>query len=282
MTCHSVCWPAAAVSTGSVALAAACWQAAQIPMSPPPGAGTTRTAGASRHASHRCPGRGGGAGGPGTSRTSAMPRGKRRRVRGVPASGSAPGLPITCRSLIRPPPLVLPRQGAWCHAVTGGRGASGCPGAVAASPAPRAPWEGREPAAYATSGPASPAPGGLPATRTLRRDTGVAPRHLPLDNPASRRNNSDNVRLSSQAMSPRAPWRVLMTVHGLHREASIEIQTSPEAVYDLVSDLPRMGEWSPENIGGGWQGGGSGEVGGRDIGHNRTAGRRGSRACIAT
>jgi Polyketide cyclase / dehydrase and lipid transport len=42
-----------------------------------------------------------------------------------------------------------------------------------------------------------------------------------------------------------------MTVHGLHREASIEIHASPEAVYDLVSDLPRMGEWSPENIGGG-------------------------------
>jgi len=36
-----------------------------------------------------------------------------------------------------------------------------------------------------------------------------------------------------------------MTVHGMHREASIEIQASPEAVYDLVADLPRMGEWSP-------------------------------------
>ena len=44
-----------------------------------------------------------------------------------------------------------------------------------------------------------------------------------------------------------------MTVHGMHREASIEINASPEAVYDLVSDLPRMGEWSPENIGGEWQ-----------------------------
>jgi len=28
----------------------------------------------------------------------------------------------------------------------------------------------------------------------------------------------------------------------MHREARIEIQASPEAVYDLVSDLPRMGE----------------------------------------
>ena len=64
-----------------------------------------------------------------------------------------------------------------------------------------------------------------------------------------------------------------MTVHGMHREASIEIHASPDAVYDLVADLPRMGEWSPENIGGEWQGGGSGKMGDRFIGHNR-AGER--------
>jgi hypothetical protein len=70
-----------------------------------------------------------------------------------------------------------------------------------------------------------------------------------------------------------------MTVHGMHREASIEINASPEAVYDLVSDLPRMGEWSPENIGGEWQGGGSGKVGDRYIGHNRTSERSGRCRC---
>ena len=32
-----------------------------------------------------------------------------------------------------------------------------------------------------------------------------------------------------------------MTVHGMHREASIEINASPEAVYDLISALQRMG-----------------------------------------
>src|SRR5438445_1749111 len=74
-------------------------------------------------------------------------------------------------------------------------------------------------------------------------------------------------------MRPLSPWSTLITVHGMHREASIEIQASPEAIYDLVSDLPRMGEWSPENIGGEWQGGGSGQVGDRFIGHNR-AGER--------
>jgi len=64
-----------------------------------------------------------------------------------------------------------------------------------------------------------------------------------------------------------------MTVHGMHREASIDIQASPEAVYDLISNLPRMGQWSPENIGGEWQNGGSGKVGDRFLGHNR-AGER--------
>ena len=64
-----------------------------------------------------------------------------------------------------------------------------------------------------------------------------------------------------------------MTVHGMHREASIEINASPEAIYDLISALQRMGEWSPENIGGEWQGSGSGQVGDRFLGHNR-AGER--------
>jgi Polyketide cyclase / dehydrase and lipid transport len=64
-----------------------------------------------------------------------------------------------------------------------------------------------------------------------------------------------------------------MTVHGRHREASSDINAFPEAVYTLASDLPRMGEWSPENIGGAWQGDGSGQVGDRYIGHNR-AGER--------
>jgi len=59
----------------------------------------------------------------------------------------------------------------------------------------------------------------------------------------------------------------------MHREASIEIHASPEAVYALVSDLPRMGEWSPENIGGEWQDGGRGQGGDRYIGHNRAGAR---------
>ena len=73
-----------------------------------------------------------------------------------------------------------------------------------------------------------------------------------------------------------------MTVHGRHREASIDINTFPEAVYAPVSDLPRMGEWSPENIGGEWQDGGRGQVGDRYIGHNRAGARAWSVPVLVT
>lgn len=33
---------------------------------------------------------------------------------------------------------------------------------------------------------------------------------------------------------------------GTHAEVSIEMHASPAAVYDLISDVRRMGEWSPE------------------------------------
>jgi uncharacterized protein YndB with AHSA1/START domain len=39
---------------------------------------------------------------------------------------------------------------------------------------------------------------------------------------------------------------------GLPVEVSIDIDAPPERVYDLVADLPRMGQWSPENTGGRW------------------------------
>jgi len=73
-----------------------------------------------------------------------------------------------------------------------------------------------------------------------------------------------------------------MTVHGLHREASIEIHASPEAVYDLVADLPRVGARSPERSGGEWQGGGSGKVGDRSIGHTLDARARYTEGMLTT
>jgi hypothetical protein len=52
-------------------------------------------------------------------------------------------------------------------------------------------------------------------------------------------------------------------------ERSIDIAAPTDFVYELVSDLPRMGEWSPENRGGHWLDGGAGEVGDRFVGVNR-------------
>lgn len=37
--------------------------------------------------------------------------------------------------------------------------------------------------------------------------------------------------------------------------ATIQINAPAEVVYAMVCDLPRMGEWSPENVGGSWVGG---------------------------
>lgn len=59
--------------------------------------------------------------------------------------------------------------------------------------------------------------------------------------------------------------------------ASIDIAAPPEAVYDLVSDLTRMGEWSPESVGGSWKDGGTGRVGDWFEGHNRAGEREWTR-----
>jgi hypothetical protein len=56
---------------------------------------------------------------------------------------------------------------------------------------------------------------------------------------------------------------------------SVHVDAPPEVVYDLVSDLPRMGEWSPETQRCEWIGGASGAtVGARFKGHNRRGWRR--------
>lgn len=55
---------------------------------------------------------------------------------------------------------------------------------------------------------------------------------------------------------------------------SIEISAPPEAVWALVSDLPRMGEYSPENAGGRWVDGDGPRVGATFKGANRNGIRR--------
>lgn len=49
-----------------------------------------------------------------------------------------------------------------------------------------------------------------------------------------------------------------------------EVSASPEKVWSLVTDLPRMGEWSPENLGGEWLDGATGAaVGAKFRGNNK-------------
>lgn len=56
---------------------------------------------------------------------------------------------------------------------------------------------------------------------------------------------------------------------------SVVVSATPRGVYDLVSDLPRMGEWSPECERVEWTDGATGPApGARFVGHNRTGPRR--------
>jgi len=56
-----------------------------------------------------------------------------------------------------------------------------------------------------------------------------------------------------------------------HLSESIEVDAAPEAVYALVSDLPKMGSWSPECTGVTWRGDPRQAVeGARFVGHNRS------------
>ena len=57
--------------------------------------------------------------------------------------------------------------------------------------------------------------------------------------------------------------------------ASLDIAAPPEKVWALVSDLPRMGEWSPENAGGKWVKGATGPALGAVFeGNNKNGFRR--------
>lgn len=57
---------------------------------------------------------------------------------------------------------------------------------------------------------------------------------------------------------------------GASGRASTTVQAPPERVYDTVSDVTRVPEWSPECVGGRWVGGADGPaVGARFEGRNR-------------
>lgn len=61
------------------------------------------------------------------------------------------------------------------------------------------------------------------------------------------------------------------------------VAAPPERVWELVSDLPGMGAFSPENTGGNWRGGATGPVTGAVfLGRNRSGRRRWSTKSTVT
>ncbi|RZT89003.1 polyketide cyclase/dehydrase/lipid transport protein [Pseudonocardia sediminis] len=65
--------------------------------------------------------------------------------------------------------------------------------------------------------------------------------------------------------------------------ASTTVAAGADAVYELVSDLPRMGEWSPENTGGRWVGKLRGPaVGAKFLGTNKGRARRWATTTVVT
>lgn len=63
---------------------------------------------------------------------------------------------------------------------------------------------------------------------------------------------------------------------------TVEVTAPPERVWALVSDLPRMGELSPENTGGTWVKGDGPAVGARFRGTNRRGRRSWSTTAVVT
>ncbi len=64
---------------------------------------------------------------------------------------------------------------------------------------------------------------------------------------------------------------------------SVRVEAPAQRVWELVSDLPRMGELSPESAGGSWRGGATGPaVGSRLRGTNRAGWRRWSTEVTVT
>src|SRR3954467_15899573 len=65
---------------------------------------------------------------------------------------------------------------------------------------------------------------------------------------------------------------------GTRGEAAVHVDAPPETVYAVVSDVTRMGEWSPETVRCEWLGGATGPaVGANSRGRTRGASRGGRR-----
>jgi hypothetical protein len=71
-----------------------------------------------------------------------------------------------------------------------------------------------------------------------------------------------------------------MGQQGTTQDGVVVAGVRPEGAYDLVTDVTRTGEWSPENVGGRWVGGAAGPAeGSRFVGRNRRGRARWSTVC---
>jgi hypothetical protein len=64
-----------------------------------------------------------------------------------------------------------------------------------------------------------------------------------------------------------------MDLSDFQTSARVTIAATPVALYDMVADVTRMGDFSPENTGAVWEDGATANAGARFTGHNRRAGR---------
>jgi hypothetical protein len=66
-------------------------------------------------------------------------------------------------------------------------------------------------------------------------------------------------------------------------DVEIEVGKSQEEMWDLVTDVARIGEWSPECVGAAWLDGSTAEPGGRFEGHNEySGGFKATSTCVVT
>lgn len=74
-----------------------------------------------------------------------------------------------------------------------------------------------------------------------------------------------------------------MAASGIEGQETIQVNAPPEKVWALVSDVTRMGEWSPETVKGQWIEGATGPaVGARFKGSNKRGIARWSTKCTVT
>ncbi len=111
----------------------------------------------------------------------------------------------------------------------------------------------------------------LPAVLMCRAAPGPSPKSSAdrsLGTPAGREGNGVRCDRAHPPLPTAKLDSTSVTYHRIGLEHEILVQASAEAVYELVSDITRTGEWSPECVQAVWTYGEPGVVGSRFVGSN--------------